>query len=157
MKQYFTKKLVSGLVVGCLALSVGAVAFAHGGQPEFMPGPGMNHQMPRPEDRQEHMKNSIDKLVADGTISQEQASKLMDFFKEKDAQRKLDMEKMKSMTSEERDSFLKEKFSQPPDIIKDLKDAANLSDEQAKAVDDALRPPHRPDPEGPRCSKMPTP
>ncbi|MCC5467174.1 hypothetical protein LMF89_17715 [Pelosinus sp. Bkl1] len=150
--------MVSGLILGCLALSVGAVAFAHDGQQEFMPGPGMNHQMPNPENREEHMKNSIDKLVNDGTITQKQATKLISFFKEKDAQRKSEMDKTRSMTPEERDKFFKEKFNQRPDMIKELKDAAGLSDEQAKAVDDALRPPHRPGPEGgPCCPKLPTP
>jgi Spy/CpxP family protein refolding chaperone len=158
MKQYFTKKLVSGLILGCLALSVGAVAFAHDGQQEFMPGPGMNHQMPNPEDREKHMKISMDKLVNDSTITQEQEDNLIKFFKEKDAQRKSEMEKVRSMTPEKRDAFLKEKFNQRPDMIKELKDAAGLSDEQAKAVDDALRPPHRPGPEGgPCCPKLPTP
>ena len=159
MKQYFTKKLVSGLVMGCLALSVGAVAFAHDGQQEFMPGPGMNHHMPNPENREEHMKNRIDKLVKDDTITQKQAAKLISFFKEKDDQRKSEMEKTRSMTPEERDTFFKDKFNQRPDMIKELKDAADLSDEQAKAVADALRPPHGPGPEGGPCCcpKLPTP
>ncbi|AJQ26297.1 hypothetical protein [Pelosinus fermentans] len=164
MKQYFTKRLVSGLILGCLALSVGAVAFAHDGQQEFIPGPSMNHRMPNPEDREKHMKIFMDKLLNDSIITQEQAAKLISFFKEKDDQRKTEMEKTRFMTPEERDAFFKEKFNQRPDMIKELKDAADLSDEQAKAVDDTLRPPHRPGPEGgpcgpcgPCCPKLPTP
>ncbi len=62
------------------------------------------------------------------------------------------MGKMRSMTPKERDTYHQQKFNQHPDLIKELKDIAGLSDEQAKAVADVTRPPHRPSPEGgPRC------
>lgn len=156
MKQSFTKKLVSGLVMGCLALSVGAVTLAYDGQQEVMPRPGMR-DMHNPENRQQYINTRLDVLVNDGTITQDQATKLISFFEEKDHQRQSEMEKMRSMTPEERANH--QKFSnQRPDIINELKDVADLTDEQAKVVADAIRPPHRPSPEdGPRCPMMPNP
>ena len=157
MKQPFTKKLVSGLVMGGLALSIGAVALAYDGQQEVMPRPGM-HDMHNPDNRQQYINTRLNVLVNDSTINQDQATKLISFFKERDHQRKSEMEKMRSMTPEERAANHQQASNQRPDIIDQLKDVADLSDEQAKAVADAIRPPHRPNPEGnPRCPMMPSP
>ncbi|GMB01232.1 hypothetical protein [Pelosinus sp. IPA-1] len=158
MKQQVAKKVVSGLIMGCLTLSFGALALAHSGEQGPMPGPGMMQEdRPHPEDRQQHINKALDKLATDGTITQDQVNKLKIFFREKDTERRADLEKMKDMSPEDRDTYLKEKFKNHPDSINDIKTAAELSEEQAKAVAEALRPPHVPNPDGPRCPMMPNP
>lgn len=159
MKQQVAKKIVSGLIMGCLTLSFGALALAHDGERGPMPGPDIKMQEDRhhPGNRQEHLNKILDKLASEGKITQDQVGKLKSFFKEKDTERRADMEKMKDMSPEDRDTYLKEKFKNHPDFINDIKTAAELSEEQVKEVAEALRPPHGPNPDGPRCPMMPNP
>jgi polyhydroxyalkanoate synthesis regulator phasin len=155
MNQNFTKKIVSGLVVGCFSLSFGAIALAHDVQNDPMPKSGMHDaNFPNPENREKHIKDGLDKLVKEGTITQDQAAKLVNFFKEKDSQRKSEMEKMKAMNPEDRETYHQQMFNKRPDILQELKNIADLSDEQAKTVADVVRPPHRPGPEGGSCCPM---
>jgi polyhydroxyalkanoate synthesis regulator phasin len=149
MKKYFTKKMVSGLVIGCFSLSFGTIALAHDVQNDPLLRPGMHDaKFPNPENREKHINDILDNLVEEGTITQDQATKLLNFFKEKDSQRKSEMEKMKTMSPEERETYHQQMFNKRPDILQELKDIADLSDEQAKTVSDLVRPPHRPGPEG---------
>lgn len=159
MNQQAAKKIVSGLIMGCLTLSFGALALAHDGEQGPPPGPGIKIQehRPHPEDKQQHISKALDKLASEGTITQDQVDKLESFFKKKDTERRADMEKMKNMSPEDRDAYLKEKFNNRPDFINDIKTAAELTEEQAKAVAEALRPPHVPNSAGPRCPMMPNP
>lgn len=113
--------------------------------------------MPNPGDMRQHVNKVLDKLVNQGTLTRDQADKVLYFFKEKDKERKNDMEVMKDMTPEDREAYLHEKFNKRPDFIKELQNAADLSDEQAKTVADAIRPPHRPNPNGPEGPMMPHP
>jgi hypothetical protein len=151
MKIKLAKKVVSGLVIGCLSLSFGTLALAHDRQD----GPPPRGDFALPADREHHLSSKLDKLVSDNLITQDQADKLLNFFKQKDSQReaerKADMDKMKDMSPDERHAYLEQKFSQHPDFITELKSIADLSDEQAKNVADAIRPPHGPRPGGPRC------
>jgi polyhydroxyalkanoate synthesis regulator phasin len=71
-----------------------------------------------------HIQTQLDKLVADGTITKEQADKVFTFWKKKNH----------------------------PDLIKDLMKHTDLSEGQAKAVADALRPPAPP---VPPCDQRP--
>ncbi|HWR06011.1 hypothetical protein [Sporomusa sp.] len=122
MKSTSSKKIVSGIITSCLLLSLGTAALAHKAPEDQPPQPPCltaEHRMPpNPADMERHISNRLDKLVKEETISQEQADKIMGFFLQKHA----------------------------PDLIEELKSTANLSEEQAKAVADALRPPHRPAP-----------
>jgi polyhydroxyalkanoate synthesis regulator phasin len=157
MKKSISKKMVSGLLIGCFSLSFGAIALAHNVQDGPISKPGMHDaNFPNPENREKHIKNGLDQLVKEGTITQDQATKLVNFFKEKDSQRKAEMEKMKDMSPEDRENYHQQMFNKRPDILQELKNIADLSDEQAKTVADVVRPPHRPGPEGgPCCPMMP--
>ncbi len=157
MKINLAKKVATGLVIGCLSLSFGTLALAHDRQ-EGPPPRGdlaLPADMPNPADREHHISSKLVKLVSDNLITQDQADKLLNFFKQKDSQheaeRKADMDKMKDMSPDERHAYLEQKFSQHPDFITELKSIADLSDEQAKNVADAIRPPHGPRPDGPGC------
>ena len=147
MNTKWTKKIVCTLVLGCMLLAFGSLALAHDHQgcppPKCECDGAMPPERPDPADMERHITSSLNKLVTEGTITQEQADKLLNLFKQKDSQRKADMEKMKAMSPEDRDAYLHQQ--QPhhhPDFINEFKNAAGLSDEQAKSVDEVLRPPH---------------
>ncbi|HEY3424500.1 MAG TPA: hypothetical protein VGL27_06865 [Negativicutes bacterium] len=157
MKIKLAKKVISGLVIGCLSLSFGTLALAHDRQEGPPPRDdfAIPTDRPNPADREHHISSKLDKLVSENLITRDQADKLLNFFKQKDSQReaerKADMDKMKDMSPDERHTYLEQKFSFHPDFITELKGIADLSDEQAKDVADAIRPPHGPRPGGPGC------
>ena len=147
MKTKLIKKMVCGLTIGCLVLSLGGLALAHDGSDnDIRPNHPPQEGMPNPGDMEHHINKSLEKLVNEGTITQNQSDKIMHFFKEKDSQRKIEMEK----------TSFQQKSKKHPDMIAELKDIADLSDEQSKIVADALRPPHGPNPNGP-CPMTPRP
>ncbi|MCE5285842.1 MAG: hypothetical protein LLG02_08350 [Pelosinus sp.] len=144
------KKIAVGLLLGSLcALSVGTAVFASSqnnqdGTPsamcqDFRSDKG-EHQRPHP--MMEAAKEKLDKLVKDGAISEEQKSKLVAFFNQKGTEMKANMEKMKGMSQEERQAYFQQMRNQHPDFVGEIKNAAGLTDDQAKSVLEALRPKH---------------
>jgi polyhydroxyalkanoate synthesis regulator phasin len=149
----FTKNLVCSLIIGCLSLSFGASALAHDIQND--PRPSVSDaNFPNPENREKYINDSLNELVNKGTLTQEQAGKLISYFKEKDRQRRSDMDKLKAMSPEKRDAYHQQMLHKNPDILQELKDIADLSDDQAKIVADMVRPPHRLGPEDAPCCHM---
>lgn len=135
MNIRITKKVVSTIVAGCLLLSLGTAALAKNAPQDQPPPPpacpfAAPGQPPDPAGRERHLTQALAELVKAETISQEQAGKLLDFFKQQAEEQRQEMEKRQQK---------KQNF------IHDLQQTAGLSEAQAKAVADALRPPHRPD------------
>jgi len=95
-----------------------------------------------PPGREQHLINSLNKLVADGTITQPQADKVRQFLKQKDKEHQADFAKMPDRDAPP---------PNPPDIIRDLVKYAGLSENQAIAVADAIRPPGLPPDRGQHC------
>ena len=140
------KKLISSLLAACL-LTVSGIALAASdpGQPPC-PGPGgPSQQRPQPPDMVKQAQTALGKLVKDQTITPEQSDKILVWVKEKEEQRKADFEQTKNMSPEERDRYFRQHHKgEHPDLIKDLMDAAKLTESQAKSVADAIRPPMPP-------------
>jgi hypothetical protein len=124
VKKGLRDKIVSGLILGSLVCSLGSFAFA-AETSEVPPAPPANCSEIHPPkgDFIKKIEESLSKLVSDNTITTEQKEKIIAFFKAKEGK-------------------------QPPkehgDMLTDLMNAGNLSTEQAKIVDDALRPPTPP-------------
>ena len=149
MKIKWHKRILSALVLGSLALSLTAVGMA---QAAAAPGPGPDaiqaDRPPHPGDHAQRLQATLSKLVEKKVIDAEQSHRVMLFFQQKDTERKAEWEEMKGMTSEERDAYLEQQCIQRckkrPDLIKDLMEGAGLSQEQAKALAQEMRPPHGP-------------
>lgn len=99
---------------------------------------------PEPRDFIKQAGEKLNGLVSLNTITQEQAEQVLTFFKSKDEERQADFEKMKSMTPEERHAFMEQHKPQHHNMANDLQANAGLSEAQAKAVAEALRPPMPP-------------
>ncbi|BBB91994.1 MAG TPA: hypothetical protein PKA28_06040 [Methylomusa anaerophila] len=143
MKNDLTKKIISGLAIGCVAVALGGAALAY--DTKAAPAPGSNysaqqHPGKSPADMKQHMADKLNKLVNDGVITKEQSTAIENFFAQKLEQGKAAREKMKNMTPEERKAFMEQKKQNHPDLTGELAKATGISEEQAKAVADALRP-----------------
>lgn len=149
MKIKWHKRILSALVLGSLALSLAAAGMA---QAAAAPGDGPDSiqadRPPHPGDHVQRLQATLSKLMEKKVIDAEQSHRVMLFFQQKDAERKAEWEKRKGMTSEERDAYLEQQCIQRckkrPDLIKDLMENAGLSQEQAKALAQEMRPPHGP-------------
>ena len=124
----WSKKLVSVLLLGYLVLVGGGLSLAMDNHPP---------QMGEPKPFSVMADNKLTKLVQDGIISQDQKDGIVTFFKERDAE----MKDKKPPRENPQDKDM-EKHHQ--EILSAIQNAGNLTNEQAKAVDEALKPPAPP-------------
>lgn len=89
---------------------------------------------------QENVKASLDKLVTSNTITQDQATKIIDYMTKQQAERAAEMEKVKAMTEEERDAYFKNNIKNRTNMLEQLVTDNVLTQEQADAVAKALHP-----------------
>ena len=144
MKTGMSKKAVSGIVLGCLLLSLGGLVVAKDVQAANESRQQAAFQTCRPNpggSMTQHFSSTLAALVEKGTITQEQSDKIASFFREKRAEHRANREKMKNSQPGERAEKAQELGKQSQQMAKDLAAAAGLSDTQAKDVLAALRPP----------------
>lgn len=138
MKKELRRKIISGLILGSLVCSLGSFAFAAETN-ELPPAPPANGSELHPPkgDFIKKIEESLSKLVSDNTITSEQKTKIVAFFKANEGKQ----------PPKER--------KEPGDMLTDLMNAGDLSMEQAKVVDDALRPPAPPNCDKNVCPQPP--
>lgn len=132
-------KRVAGVVAAmCLLLAAGGFALAHG------PGQGGPPEPPNAQEMERQVAEKLSSLVTGGTISQDESAKVMELWQQKDRERQADFERMKGMSPDERKAFMDANRKDRPDMIGELVSKAGLTEAQAKAVAEALRPPGPP-------------
>ncbi len=138
MATYGKKAVLCMVLAGAMLAMSGLALAGHPGPDEGM--------MPKPEPQEieRHIGEKLAKLVDAGTITQDQSDRVLKLWREKDQERRADFTAMKSMNPDERKAYIAKKRQEKPDIVGDLVKAAGLSEEQAKAVADAVRPPRPP-------------
>ena len=141
-------KLIAGLVIAGVTLSAGATAFAdtkddtatnkiQTAQKEKREGfkRGGNKEGFHGED----IKTKLDAFVKDGTITQAQENKIVEFMNKKDEARKAEMEKVKAMTEEERRAYFEaNKATLKTDMFKELVAQGIINQTQADKIKTAL-------------------
>jgi len=133
------KKIAIGLVLAGLFLAMGGLALAWG-------PPG--GEKPDPQEIERQVGAKLAKLVDAGTITKDQSAKVLEFWREKERERQADFGKTKDMSPDERKAYMDEKMKNRPDMVAELVKNIGLSESQAKAVAEALRPPAPPRPPG---------
>ena len=153
MSVNWKEKIMGGLILGSLVLSLTAVAVAQ--EPRDAPVPipeAMQSEKPFPEDPTQRLRARLDILMRKKVLDADQARRVMLLFQQKDHNRKAEWQKVKGMTPEERDAYMEnqciKRCQNRPDLIKDLMEHSGLSREQAVAVAQEMRPPHGPAPNG---------
>ncbi|SHM72808.1 hypothetical protein SAMN05660826_01794 [Caldanaerovirga acetigignens] len=103
------------------------------------------------QQRRQQIEEALQKLVESGTITSEKKDKILAYLDEKEAQRQQEMEKIKNMTEEERKAYFEEKKSSLQKrskyfMLQELVDKGILTEDEAKAVMQAIHPAKRPVP-----------
>lgn len=134
----YGKKAVLCMIVAVAMLAMSGIALAG------CPGPDEGMPKPDPQEIERHIGEKLAKLVDAGTITKDQSDRVLKFWREKDRERQADFAAMKNMSPDERKAYMDKKRQEKSDMVGDLAKAAGLSEEQAKAVADAVRPPRPP-------------
>lgn len=131
-----SKKLVSAVLLSYFVLAVGGLSLAMDNPPPKMGEPKPFAVM---------ADEKLTKLVQDGTISQEQKDGIIAFLKERDTE-------MKDKQPPREKPQDKDMGKHHQEMLSAIRKAGKLTAEQAKAVDEALKPPVPPQdrPEPPR-------
>jgi len=141
-KQRFNRWLAAALV-GVFLLATGGLALAGdftGAQtsPIAACPNGIMVMKADPAARSAALQTVLGKLVADKTITQEQADKLVSYLKTRLDQRKAQREQMKNLTPEQRQALRKESPVKVGFLDQAVADKV-ITREQAQAIRDALR------------------
>lgn len=139
-------KLMAGVIIAGVTLSAGTTAFAN-----TKDKVSSKIQTLGTEKREAFkqgffggdIKAQLDTLVKDGTITQAQKDKVVEYMNKKDEARKAEMEKIKAMTEEERKAYFETNTAKVRiDLFKELVDAGILNQAQADAAKKLL-PQHK--------------
>ncbi|MCG8500502.1 MAG: MICOS complex subunit MIC60 [Firmicutes bacterium] len=160
MKQnMIMKKLIGGIVLGSIVLTMGAGAFAV--EEDSATGTakasnfsqmkmGMRHKMHKcdclakggqrkgPAVNKETLETVLSELVEDGTLTQSEAEGVIAFLEDKAAEKKARWEEMKEMTREERKEYLEayrqENQGQRTSLFGEMVEEGILSEAQVDAI-----------------------
>ncbi len=142
MKTRMSKKVVSGIAIGCLLLSLGGLVLAKEAK-QTGDTRQQTAQTCRPNHggMEQHFNSSLAALVQNGTISQQQSDKIANFFREKRAEHRANREEMKNASPDERAEKFQQFKKNHQQMAKELSSAAGLTETQTKAVLDPPPPP----------------
>ncbi|AWI04452.1 hypothetical protein [Clostridium drakei] len=88
------------------------------------------------------MKTQLDTLVTAGTITQDEETKIVNYFTEKQTERQAEMDKVKNMTETERKAYFEsEKTTEKTDMFSELVTAGIISQDKADAIKAAMPAP----------------
>ena len=129
-------KIVSGLLTGGILLSSVSIAFAANIKPlaDDAKATLKNECGQKHNKRQQDLETNLKKLVTDKTLTQDQSNKIKDAMdKAKDA-RKANYEKTKTMTKEQRKTYMKSNRINHISPLKHLVDNGTITQAQADKV-----------------------
>lgn len=86
---------------------------------------------------------NLQELVKDGTITQAESDKITAYIKEKQEARKSEMEKVKSMTSEERKAYMEAKRGERQELLVELVSKGILTQSKADAIKSRMELKHQ--------------
>lgn len=89
---------------------------------------------------QANLKTQLDTLVANKTITQDQADKVSAYMQKLESDRAAEMQKIQAMTQEERDAYFKGHIDQKQSPLAQLVTDGTLTQNQLNAVEKVLHP-----------------
>lgn len=93
----------------------------------------------------EGMKTQLDTLVSAGTITQTEETNILNYFTEKQTERKAEMDKVKDMTEADRKAYFEsKKTTEKTDMFSELVTAGIITQEKADAIKAAMPAPKVP-------------
>lgn len=97
-----------------------------------------NQQAQRQQEMQSRMTTNMSSLVEDGTITSAQSDAILAAMKEEQTERQAEMEKVKAMTTEEREAYFQANQPTRGNCLAELVSAGTITQEQADAVQQAI-------------------
>ncbi len=144
----FYKKMMAGiLIAGTIAFSSAfsfAAADGKSNSPRGEPGSAVQKHFD-PAEVQTRIKNALDSLVKDGTITREQENAIIKAFEAKRAQFEKEREELKKegKLKDDDGTHNKKSFRKKHGVLKDLVDEGVITSEQADAIRKAIRDQHK--------------
>jgi polyhydroxyalkanoate synthesis regulator phasin len=93
----------------------------------------------------EKMKTQLDTLVTAGTITQDEETKIINYFTEKQTARKAEMDKVKDMTEADRKAYFEsKKTTEKTDMFSELVTTGIITQDKADAIKAAMPAPKAP-------------
>lgn len=139
-RKKLISKIMTAVIAGGVLISSGTYVFAKSnvkgstGVKTKTEYSKMNKKNPT-----DNMKSQLDKLVTAGTINQDQETKVLDYFKQKEADRKAEMDKVKNMTEAERKTYFEsKKTTEKTNFLSELVTDNTLTQAQATAIGNAV-------------------
>lgn len=140
------KKIMSSILVGGMILSLGGVALANSDAATLAPAKKMffgerGAKFNDPAKMKENLQQQISKLVSNGTITQTKADKVVAYFAKLADEKKAEFEKIKAMTTEEREAYMQKNKIEKKDLLSQLVANAVITQAEADAIAKAI--PHK--------------
>ncbi|MDN5331509.1 MAG: hypothetical protein PWP45_734 [Tepidanaerobacteraceae bacterium] len=96
------------------------------------------------QERRQQIESTLQTLVEKGTITAEKKQKILAYLDEREKEREQEIEKIRNMTEEERKAYFEAKKNSESNprknLIQELVDKGILTEDEAKAVAQAIRP-----------------
>lgn len=134
-----SKKAATFLLAGVFTLFMGGQVLAYNAKTALtnqqLPDGQQGKHKARYQMQSDSLKEKLDSLVKSGTITQAQEDKIISYMKQKSNERKAEMEKVKSMTKEQRKEYFKQKKANGrSDMFKDLVEQNIITQQQADTI-----------------------
>lgn len=126
-------KIITGLITGGMLLSSVSTAFAATAIPlnTNAKAPLRNECRQRNSKRQQGLERNLKKLVADKTLTQDQANKIKAVMIKAKAEKKSNFEKTKTMTKQQRKAYMNSKKKNHINSFKSLVENGTITQAQA--------------------------
>lgn len=143
-RKKLISKIMTAVIAGGVLLSTGSYVFAKSningttGARTKTQETRMNKKNPT-----DNMKSELDKLVTAQTITQDQETKVLDYFKQKETDRQTEMAKVKNMTEADRKTYFEsKKTTEKTGFLSELVANGTLTQDQATAIGNTVHQGH---------------
>lgn len=139
-RKKIMNKILTAVIAGGVLVSAGTAAFA-ASTSSSSTGTNTTRKEARmnKENKSDMMKTELDKLVTAGTITEAQKTAILDKVSQQQSERQAEMDKVKSMTEAERQTYFEsKKTTEKTDLLSSLVTDGTLTQAQADTIKSAL-------------------
>ena len=129
IKRYLPAKIITAVIAGSLLFSSSVLAYS----------PDTARAAHKFTARHKLFKGpDLQSFVDEKIITQEQAKKIETFLEKRKEEKKAELDKLKKLSKEEREDYLKEHYKTRPDIFGDLVSSKIITQDQANKIKESI-------------------